>query len=84
MTPYHFKLLYDISTLQSKVKEKDSKIAELLNEIKELRRDADEELRREPREKRSKSGGYSHEAWNVAEDVEINLELSEGYDGQEK
>ena len=79
MTPYHFKLLYNISTLQRKVKEKDSKIAELLNEIKELRREAEEELRREPREKRSKS-----EAWNVAEDVEINLELSEGYDGQEK
>ena len=38
MTPYHFKLLYNISTLQRKVKEKDSKIAELLNEIKELRR----------------------------------------------
>lgn len=67
MTPYHFKLLYNISTLQSKVKEKDSIIAELLNEIKELRR--------EPKEKRSKS-----EAWNVAEDVEINLELSEGYE----
>ena len=50
MTPYHFKLLHDISTLQSKVKEKDSKIAELLNEIKELRR--------APREKRSKSEGY--------------------------
>ena len=50
MTPYHFKLLYNISTLQRKVKEKDSKIAELLNEIKELRR--------EPREKRSKSEGY--------------------------
>ena len=58
MTPYHFKLLYNISTLQRKVKEKDSKIAELLNEIKELRRDADEEVRREPREKRSKSEGY--------------------------
>ena len=71
MTPYHFKLLYNISTLQRKVKEKDSKIAELLNEIKELRREAEE--------KPSKS-----EAWNVAEDVEINLELSEGYDGKEK
>ena len=57
MTPYHFKLLHDISTLQRKVKEKDSKIAELLNEIKELRRDADEEVRREPKEKRSKSEG---------------------------
>ena len=57
MTPYHFKLLHDISTLQRKVKEKDSKIAELLNEIKELQRDADEESRREPREKRSKSEG---------------------------
>ena len=57
MTPYHFKLLYNISTLQRKVKEKDSKIAELLNEIKELRRDADEESRREPREKPIKSEG---------------------------
>ena len=57
MTPYHFKLLYNISTLQRKVKEKDSKIAELLNEIKELRRESDEELRREPREKLGKSEG---------------------------
>ena len=58
MTPYHFKLLHDISTLQRKVKEKDSKIAELLNEIKELRRESDEELRREPREKLGKSKSY--------------------------
>ena len=31
------------------------------------------------------SEGYSHEAWNIAEDLEINIELSEGYDdGKEK
>ena len=24
------------------------------------------------------SEGYSHEAWNIAEDLEINIELSEG------
>ena len=36
MTPYHFKLLHDISTLQSKVEAKDAKINELTNEIKEL------------------------------------------------
>ena len=95
MTPYHFKLLYNISTLQSKVKEKDSKIAELLNEIRELynyerymREILDEKNKdiaslhrqlREVIEKLSKS-----EAWSVAEDLEINLELSEGYDGKKK
>ena len=30
------------------------------------------------------SEGYSHEAWNIAEDLEINLELSEGYDDGKK
>ena len=31
------------------------------------------------------TGSYNAEVWNVAQDVEINLELSEGYDdGKEK
>ena len=30
------------------------------------------------------SEGYSHEAWNIAEDLEINIELSDGYDGKKK
>ena len=30
------------------------------------------------------TGSYNAEAWNVAQDVEINLELSEGYDGKKK
>ena len=36
------------------------------------------------KEKLSISEGYSHEAWNIAEDLEINLELSEGYDDGKK
>ena len=30
------------------------------------------------------TGSYTHDAWNVAQDVEINQEISEGYDGKEK
>ena len=30
------------------------------------------------------TGSYNAEVWNVAQDVEINQEISEGYDGKEK
>ena len=91
----NFRMLSDIIILQSKVEAKDAKINELLNEIRELdnyerdmREILDEKNKdiaslhrqlREALEKRSKS-----EAWNIAEDLEINLELSEGYDGEKK
>ena len=95
----NFRMLSDIIILQSKVEERDSKIAELLNEIKELSnyerymRDILDEknkdiasLHRELREvKENLSKLVSYKAWNIAEDLEINIELSEGYaDGKEK
>ena len=88
-------MLSDIIGLQYKVEAKDAMIAELTNDIKDLNnyeRDLHEILDeknkdiaslhrqlREVIEKLSKS-----EAWSVAEDLEINLELSEGYDGKKK
>ena len=94
----NFRMLSDIIILQSKVEERDSKIAELLNEIKELsnwERDMHEildeknkdiaDLHRESREvKENLSKLVSYKAWNIAEDLEINIELSEGYDGKKK
>ena len=94
----NFRMLSDIIILQSKVEEKDSKIGELLNEIRELSnwerdmRDILDEknkdiasLHRELREvKENLSKLVSYKAWNIAEDLEINLELSEGYDGEKK
>ena len=124
----NFRMLSDLIMLQSKVEAKDTTIAELTNEVKELgyyERDLHEildeknkdiaslhrqlarsrvmrahELReildeknkdiaslhrqlREVKEKLSKL--ISYKAWNIAEDLEINIELSEGYDdGKEK
>ena len=94
----NFRMLSDIIILQSKVEEKDSKISELLNEIRELdnyERDMREildeknkdiaDLAQELREvKENLSKLVSYKAWNIAEDLEINLELSEGYDDGKK
>ena len=91
----NFRMLSDIIILQSKVEEKDSKISELLNEIKELdnyERDMREildeknkdiaDLHRELREvKENLSKLVSYKAWNIAEDLSINQVISEGYDG---
>ena len=94
----NFRMLSDIIMLQSKVEERDSKIAELLNEIRELsnwERDIHEILDeknkdiadlhqqlREAEENISKL--VSYKAWNIAEDLSINQVISEGYDEQEK
>ena len=94
----NFRMLSDIIMLQSKVEERDSKIIELLNEIRELsnwERDIHEILDeknkdiadlhqqlREAEENISKL--VSYKAWNIAEDLSINQVISEGYDEQEK
>ena len=94
----NFRMLSDIIILQSKVEERDSKIAELLNEIKELdnwERDIHEildeknkdiaDLAQELREvKENLSKLVSYKAWNIAEDLSINQVISEGYDGEKK
>ena len=95
----NFRMLYDIMQLQNSVESKDATIAELTNEVKELgyyERDLHEildeknkdiaSLHRQLREVKEKlSKLISYKAWNIAEDLEINIELSEGYDdGKEK
>jgi len=94
----NFRMLSDLIILQSKVEAKDAKINELTNEIKELQdweRDMHEfldeknkdiaSLHRQLREvTENLSKLVSYKAWNIAEDLEINLELSEGYDGEKK
>ena len=95
----NFRMLSDLIMLQSKVEAKDTTIAELTNEVKELgyyERDLHEildeknkdiaSLHRQLREVKEKlSKLISYKAWNIAEDLEINIELSEGYDdGKEK
>jgi hypothetical protein len=94
----NFRLLSDIIILQGKVVEKDFKIAELLNEIKELsnwERDMHEildeknkdiaSLHRQLREvEENLSKLVSYKAWNIAEDLSINQVISEGYDGEKK
>ena len=94
----NFRMLSDIIVLQSKVEERDSKIAELLNEIRELsnwERDIHEILDeknkdiadlhqqlREAEENISKL--VSYKAWNISQDLSINQVISEGYDGEKK
>ena len=94
----NFRMLSDIIILQSKVEERDSKIAELLNEIRELQdweRDIHEildeknkdiaDLAQELREvKENLSKLVSYKAWNIAEDLSINQVILEGYDGEKK
>ena len=94
----NFRMLSDIIVLQSKVEERDSKIAELLNEIRELQdweRDMHEildeknkdiaDLHRELREvKENLSKLVSYKVWNIAEDLSINQVILEGYDGEKK
>ena len=94
----NFRMLSDIIILQSKVEERDSKIAELLNEIRELynyeryMRDILDEknkdiasLHRQLREvEENLSKLVSYKAWNIAEDLSINQVISEGYDGEKK
>jgi len=88
-------MLSDVIGLQNKVEAKDVEIHQLTNEVKELEnwsRDMHEildeknkdiaSLHRQLREVKEKlSKLVSYKAWNIAEDLEINLELSEGYDG---
>jgi len=94
----NFRMLSDIIMLQSKVEERDSKIAELLNEIRELsnwERDMHEILDeknkdiadlhqqlREAEENISKL--VSYKAWNISQDLSINQVILEGYDGEKK
>ena len=94
----NFRMLSDIIILQSKVEERDSKIAELLNEIRELsnwERDIHDildeknkdiaDLAQELREvKENLAKLVSYKAWNIAEDLSINQVISEGYDGEKK
>ena len=94
----NFRMLSDIIMLQSKVEERDSKIIELLNEIRELsnwERDIHEILDeknkaiadlhqqlREAEENISKL--VSYKAWNISQDLSINQVILEGYDGEKK
>ena len=88
----NFRMLYDIIQLQNSVEAKDAKIAELTNDIdslhdcwRQLHECLDEKnkdiasLHRQLREvEENLSKLVSYKAWNIAEDLEINIELSEG------
>ena len=94
----NFRMLSDIIVLQSKVEERDSKITELLSEIRDLNnyeRDLHEILDeknkdiadlhqqlREAEENISKL--VSYKAWNISQDLSINQVILEGYDGEKK